>query len=59
MQNPHSTTRYQRDLRDIQHTLNQLVAQMSRTRSQRSRHTAALLAVISYKLAYWEDTAAR
>ncbi|MBV8049371.1 MAG: hypothetical protein JO171_19640 [Paludibacterium sp.] len=50
-----SMSSFQRDLRDIQHTLNLLVAQMSRARSSRSRHTASLLAVISYKLAYLEQ----
>jgi len=55
MQTLRSISTYQRDLRDIQHTLNLLVAQMSRARSSRSRHTASLLAVISYKLAYLEQ----
>ena len=50
-----SMSSFQRDLRDIQHTLNLLVAQMSRARSSRSRHTASLLAAISYKLAYLEQ----
>ena len=46
---------FQRDLQDIRHELDRMALRLARQPARKSRHTAAVLEAMSYKLGYWES----